>query len=350
MNIRLADLIAHFGGILVGNAQIIVNNIAPLDVATSSQITFLANKKFLLQAKSTKAAALILSHADHILLDNYQGACILTTNPYAYFAKVAQFFVQKIVKVPECGIHSSACIALNAHIAPSATIGPHVVIEANAFIDEKVVVDAGCFIGRSAHIGAYTHLHAHVTLHHECEIGQRSIVHSGAVIGTDGFGFAKENDVWIKIPQVGRVLIGNDVEIGSNTTIDRGTMKDTVLQDGVKIDNQIQIAHNCYIDSHTAVAACVGIAGSVTIGKFCFIGGAAMINDHVTIADRVYISAGTFVLKSIKQVGRYTGFYPISTHVDWEKSAALVRYLSNMRKKIQEMSKTIKLFKTYNNE
>jgi UDP-3-O-[3-hydroxymyristoyl] glucosamine N-acyltransferase len=179
-------------------------------------------------------------------------------------------------------------------------------------------------------------------VHAFCEIGQHGIIHSGAVIGADGFGFANESGAWIKIPQTGRVIIGDDVEIGANTCIDRGALKDTIIEDGVKLDNQIQIAHNCHIGAHTAMAACVGIAGSATIGKYCMIGGAAMIAGHLTIADKVHVSAGTLVMRSILEPGQYTGFYPVAKHAEWEKSAAMVRNLGTMREKIRHLEKIIK--------
>ncbi len=215
-------------------------------------------------------------------------------------------------------------------------------IEAGAQIGERAVIDAGCFIGRDARIGAATHFHARVTFHAACQIGVRGILHSGAVIGTDGFGFANENGVYVKIPQTGRVIIGNDVEIGANTTIDRGALSDTVIEDGVKLDNQIQIGHNVRIGAHTAMAGCVGVAGSAKIGKYCTFGGAAMILGHLTIADHVHVSSGSLVSRSILEAGQYTGFYPLAKNADWEKSAAIVRNLTSMREKIRELEKNIK--------
>jgi len=342
MSIRLEQLVERLGGQLKGNAQIEVDGIAPLDAATSSHMTFLSNPKFRVQAEQTQAAVLILSEADDDAVVDYQGARIVTKNPYAYFAKAAQLFAAQAAIPVVPGIHASACVDASAVVAASATIGPQVVIEAGAVIGERVVIDAGSYIGRNARIGADTHFHARVTFHSGCEIGERGIVHSGVVIGADGFGFANESGVWVKIPQVGRVVIGNDVEIGANTTIDRGALSDTVLEDGVKLDNQIQIAHNCHIGAHTAIAACAGIAGSAKIGKYCSIGGAAMIHGHITIADRVHVSAGTLALRSILEPGQYTGFYPIAKHGEWEKSAALVRNLGTMREKIRALEKTIK--------
>jgi UDP-3-O-[3-hydroxymyristoyl] glucosamine N-acyltransferase len=343
MSIRLGQLVERLGGRLKGDAQIEVVGIAPLDTATSSHMTFLSNPRLRSQAEQTQAAALILSEADDTAVTDYCGARIVIENPYAYFARVAQLFAAQMAIPVTAGRHASACVDAGADVAASATIGPQVVIEAGARVGERAVIDAGSYIGRNARVGADTHFHARVTLHTDCEIGERGIVHSGAVIGADGFGFANERGVWIKIPQVGKVVIGNDVEIGANTTIDRGALSDTVLEDGVKLDNQIQIAHNCHIGAHTAIAACAGIAGSARIGKYCSIGGAAMIHGHITIADHVHVSAGTLALRSIPESGQYTGFYPIARHGEWEKSAALVRNLGAMREKIRTLEKTTKL-------
>ncbi|MBB5393103.1 MULTISPECIES: UDP-3-O-(3-hydroxymyristoyl)glucosamine N-acyltransferase [unclassified Herbaspirillum] len=342
MSIRLEQLVERLGGQLKGDADVEVLGIAPLDAAGSSHITFLSNPKFRAQAEQTQAAALILSEADDAQVQSYAGARIVTKNPYAYFARAAQLFQRLDEVAPPAGIHPGAVVDPAANVAASAVIGPLAVIEAGAVIGERARIDAGSFIGRNAKVGDDTHFHARATLHHACEIGARGIVHSGAVIGADGFGFANEAGQWIKIPQVGRVMIGDDVEIGANTTIDRGALADTVIEEGVKLDNQIQIAHNCHIGAHTAIAACAGIAGSARIGKYCSIGGAAMIHGHITIVDRVHVSAGTLALRSILEPGQYTGFYPITEHRDWEKSAALVRNLGTMREKIRALEKTLK--------
>ncbi|HEY4074376.1 MAG TPA: UDP-3-O-(3-hydroxymyristoyl)glucosamine N-acyltransferase [Herbaspirillum sp.] len=343
MSIRLTEMVERLGGELIGDATLAVAGIAPLDAATASHITFLSNAKFRSQAERTQAAALILSPQDHAALGSaYGGARIVTANPYAYFAHVAQWFAALATPPLAPGVHPSAVVDATARIAASAAIGAHVVIEAGASIGDGAQIDAGCFIGRGAAIGAQTHLYARVTVQHGCEIGQRGILHPGVVIGADGFGFANESGVWVKIPQVGRVVIGDDVEIGANTTIDRGALADTIIGNGVKLDNQIQIAHNCQIGDHTAIAACAGIAGSAIIGKYCSIGGAAMIHGHITIADRVHVSAGTLAMRSISEPGQYTGFYPITKHGDWEKSAALLRNLPTMREKMRAMEKLIK--------
>ncbi|MFJ7566025.1 UDP-3-O-(3-hydroxymyristoyl)glucosamine N-acyltransferase [Herminiimonas sp. NPDC097707] len=343
MSTRLGDLVERLGGRLIGDADIEVVGIAPLGDADASHITFLSNPKLRGQAAQTRAAALILSAADdEIVAASYQGARIVADNPYAYFARAAQLFAELHAHVAPVGIHSTASVDPQAKVAASASIGPHVTIEAGAIIEDACVIDAGCFIGRNARIGAATHFYPRVTFLAGCSIGQRGIVHPGAVIGADGFGFANEGGAWIKIPQTGVVRIGDDVEIGANTSIDRGALADTVIEDGVKLDNQIQIGHNCHIGAHTAMAGCVGVAGSAVIGKYCTFGGAAMVLGHLTIADRVHISSGSLVSRSINEPGQYTGFYPLAKNAEWEKSAVIVRNLAAMREKIREMEKTIK--------
>lgn len=351
MSIRLTELVERLGGQLIGDATLAVTGIAPLDAATASHITFLSNPKFRSQAEQTHAAALILSPQDDATVGlTYRGARIVTANPYAYFARVAQWFAEQAAPPARIGVHPTAVVDPTASIAPGAGIGPHVVIEAGAVVADGARIEAGCFIGRDAVIGAATHLYARVTVQHGCRIGQRGIVHPGVVIGADGFGFANDGGAWVKIPQVGCVVIGDDVEIGANTTIDRGALADTIIGNGVKLDNQIQIAHNCQIGDHTAIAACAGIAGSAIIGKYCSIGGAAMIHGHITIADRVHVSAGTLAMRSITEPGQYTGFYPVTKHGDWEKSAALLRNLPAMREKMRAMEKLIKSLIEKNHE
>ena len=344
MSYRLEQLVERLGGQLIGNPEVVVSGIAPLDAAAASHITFLSNPKLRALAAQTEATALILSPGDDAVVSTtYGGARIVTSNPYAYFARVAQLFAEQQAIPAPPGIHPTASVHPDAQIATDVSIGPHVTIEAGAVIHSGAVIDAGCFIGRNAKIGEGTHFYANVSFHASCEIGRNGIIHSGAVIGADGFGFAKEHGTWIKIPQTGRVVIGNDVEIGANTTIDRGALADTVIEDDVKLDNQIQIAHNCHIGAHTAMAGCVGVAGSAKIGKNCTFGGAAMILGHLTIADNVHISSGSLVSRSIMESGQYTGFYPLAKNADWEKSAAIVRNLGSMREKIRELEKTIKL-------
>jgi UDP-3-O-[3-hydroxymyristoyl] glucosamine N-acyltransferase len=344
MSIRLGALVERLGGQLMGDPDTEVFGIAPLDDATASHITFLSNPKLRTQASHTQAAAIILSASNSTVIGpEYRGARIITDNPYAYFARAAQWFSAENTHPPVPGIDATAHVDASATIAATAVVGPHVTIEADATVAEHAVIEAGCFIGRGAKIGAGTHFFARVTFHAGCEIGQRGIIHSGAVIGTDGFGFANERGAWIKIPQTGRVLIGDDVDIGANTCIDRGALADTIIEDGVKLDNQIQIGHNCHIGAHTAMAGCVGVAGSAKIGKYCTFGGAAMVLGHLTIADNVHISSGSMVSRSILEAGQYTGFYPLAKNADWEKSAAIVRNLTSMREKIRSLEKSVQL-------
>ncbi len=343
-SIRLGELVDRFGGQLIGSPDLSVTGIAPLSDADASQLTFLSNSKLKQQAASTKAAALIVTEADYEhVRSSYQGACIIFANPYVYFARTAQLFAE-LNKIPAVtGIHPTAWVSPAAVVHASASIGPHVSIEAEAVIGEHAVLEAGVVIGRGVEIGAHTLIHANATVYDYCVIGTHGIIHSGAVIGADGFGFANEKGRWIKIPQTGRVVIGNDVEIGANTSIDRGALADTIIEDGVKLDNQIQIGHNCHIGAHTAMAGCVGVAGSAKIGKHCTFGGAAMVLGHLSIVDNVHISSGSMVSRSILEPGQYTGFYPLAKNADWEKSAVIVRNLPSMREKVRELEKTIKV-------
>jgi UDP-3-O-[3-hydroxymyristoyl] glucosamine N-acyltransferase len=343
MGTRLGELVERFGGHLAGDPDIEVTGIAPLQEAGADHISFLSNSKLRALAAQSGAAALILSPLDDpTVAATYAGARIITSNPYAYFARAAQYFVALGEVRPAPGIHPSAVVAGSAQVDPGAHIGPHVTVEDGAVIKAGAVIDSGCFVGRGAEVGEGTHLFANVTFHAGCQIGARGIIHSGAVIGADGFGFASEGGAYIKIPQTGRVVIGNDVEIGANTSIDRGALADTVLEDGVKLDNQIQIGHNCHIGAHTAMAGCVGVAGSAKIGKHCTFGGAAMVLGHLEIADNVHISSGTMVSRSVLEAGQYTGFYPMAKNAEWEKTAAIVRNLASMREKIRTLEKTIK--------
>lgn len=341
--VRLRDLVERFGGQLVGDPELVVAAIAPLDSAGGAHISFLSNSKLRALAAQSQAAALILSPLDDPTVSaTYEGARIVTTNPYAYFARTAQYFASLAETPAAPGVHPSAVVDKDAIVDPTAHVGPNVTIEAGAVVGAHAVVDAGCFIGREARIGESTHLFANVTFHAGCSIGARGIVHSGAVIGTDGFGFAVEGGKYIKIPQTGRVVIGDDVDIGANTCIDRGALADTVIEDGVKLDNQIQIGHNCHIGANTAMAGCVGVAGSAKIGKGCTFGGAAMVLGHLEIADNVHISSGSMVSRSVLEPGQYTGFYPLAKNAEWERSAAIVRNLASMREKIRSLEKTIK--------
>lgn len=342
MSTRLGDLVESLGGELIGDPALLIDGIAPLDAAGSSQITFLSNPKLRAQAAATRAGALILSRPEHERLQGYPGARIISDNPYAYYARSAQHFASLHAPPVVPGIHPAAWVDPSASVAATAVIGPGVTIEAGAVIGEHCIIGAGCFIGRDAQVGAHTLFHPNVSFLAGCRIGQRGVVQSGAVIGGDGFGFANDKGCWIKIPQTGGVTIGDDVEIGANTTIDRGALDPTVIEDGVKLDNQIQIAHNCVIGAHTAMAGCVGVAGSAKIGRHCTFGGAAMVLGHLTIVDNVHVSSGSLVSRSISEPGQYTGFYPLAKNADWERTAAVVRQLDGMRDRVRELERQLR--------
>ncbi len=333
---RLADIAARFGGCVLGDADATVNQVATLQSARAGQLAFLASSKYRAQLASTNAGAVIVGEAD-------AGATklprIVSDNPYAYFAKVSAFLNPSMQDEP--GVHPSAVIGKGAQIAPTAHIGPHVSIGAAVKIGAHSIIMAGCNIGDGTSIGDNAHLYPRVVVYHDCVLGNRLIAHSGVVIGADGFGIAMDEGRWLKIPQIGRVVIGDDVEIGANTTIDRGALDDTVIEDGVKLDNQIQVGHNVHIGAYTAIAACVAIAGSATIGHHCRIGGCTGILGHIQIADNVEISSFTMIGKSIREAGIYTGIFPFSSNQEWRKNAAQVRHLDELAAKVKTLQQEI---------
>ncbi|WP_126444521.1 UDP-3-O-(3-hydroxymyristoyl)glucosamine N-acyltransferase [Sulfuricystis multivorans] len=330
----LGEIVARFGGELKGDPQRLVCGLATLENATSDQLSFLANPKYRRQLMTTRAGAVILAPeaAAECPVD-----AIVTVQPYLYFARVSQWLAK--VPRPAPGIHPSAVV--ESAVPASCAIGPLAWIGPDVAIGENCVIGAHCRIGAGAVVGDDSWLYPNVTVYHGCRIGRRVIVHSGAVIGADGFGFAADGATWVKIAQSGGVVIGDDVEIGANTTIDRGALEDTVIEDGVKLDNQIQIAHNVKIGRHTAIAGCVGIAGSTKIGARCTIGGAAMIIGHLTLADDVHVAAGTFVGKSILAPGHYTGAVPLQPHAEWLKNFAHLRHLNALADKIRALEKRL---------
>ena len=333
--VRVDEIVARFGGDLVGDGRTAVRGIATLDAATADQISFLANPKYLAQLAATRAAAVILA-------PEASAACpvaaIVTPQPYLYFARVAQWLNPP--PPPAAGVHPSAVV--EAELPASVSVGPHAWIGAGARIGENAVVGAGCAIGAGAEVGAGSLLHPRVTIAAGCHVGARAIIHSGAVIGSDGFGFARDDaGAWVKIPQTGCVIVGDDVEIGANTTIDRGALEDTVIGDGVKLDNQIQVAHNVHIGANTAMAGCVGIAGSARIGAGCTVGGGAIILGHIELADGVHVSSGTLVAKSITTPGSYTGTVPFMAHAEWLKNFSRLRHLDAMADRIRALEKRL---------
>ncbi len=332
----LGAIVERFGGELVGDADAAVRQVAPLSSALSWHISFLSNPKYRRQLQNCRAGAVIMGVAER---DATNLPRILCDNPYAYFAKVSALLNPRHVEAP--GIHPTAIVDPTASVPASATIGAYAFVGEGVKIGEHAVIGSGCHLGAGVEVGDDSLFYPQVVVYHGCVIGKRAILHSGAVIGADGFGIAMESGRWIKVPQIGRVVIGDDVEIGANTTVDRGALDDTIIEDGVKLDNQIQVAHNVHIGAHTAIAGCVGIAGSAKIGKHCTVGGSGMILGHLEIADRVNISAGTLVTKSIAKEGTYTSVMPFSLHQDWLKNAAHLRHLDKMAEKLSELEKKI---------
>jgi UDP-3-O-[3-hydroxymyristoyl] glucosamine N-acyltransferase len=336
---RVADRSAgRLSATLVGDADVLIDSAATLAAARPGQLGFLANPRYAHQVEATQASAVVLRAEDAAAVFG-AGAPTFTqvhcAVPYAWFAFAAQILAPPPPVLP--AIAASAWIDPATQVDDGVRIDAGAVIEAGARIETGVWIGAGCTVGAGARIGAGTRLHPRVSVGADCEIGARGIVHSGAVLGADGFGFAPLDGRWIKIPQTGRVLIGDDVEIGANSTIDRGALGDTVVEDGVKIDNQVQIAHNCRIGAHTAIAGCVGIAGSAVIGRRCQLGGAAMIHGHITICDDVVVSGGTLISRSITKPGFYSGVFPFMPNRDWERNAALVRHLTELRTRLRQL-------------
>jgi len=335
--LTLAELQAHLGGTIRGNPDKTLIGAASLERAGPEQLSFVVSPKYLAQAQASAAGALIVSEA---LAPSLQTDSLVVDNPHAVFAR-ALVLLHPEPRQP-VGIHATAVIS------PDAEIGPGVSIAAGAVVASGVVIGAGsrigahCYIGPNARLGKDCLLHPRAIVQHGCQIGDRAVLQPGCVIGSDGFGLAWEGDHWAKVPQVGRVILGNDVEVGANTTIDRGALDDTLIEDGVKLDNLIQIAHNCRIGRHTAIAACVGIAGSTKIGAYCQIGGAAMIIGHLAICDRVTISAGSFVAKDIRTPGVYTSVQPLMAHADWKRNAAHLRHLDHLSERIKALEESLK--------
>jgi UDP-3-O-[3-hydroxymyristoyl] glucosamine N-acyltransferase len=320
VQLRLGSIVEALGGELRGDAARAIEGLAPLETATPAQLSFLSNPKYQQQLAASRAGCVIVGPAMQEAAIA-RGDCIVADQPYLYFARVTQLWKQQQGAPAGPAIHPSAVVDPDAVIDPTARIGPLCVVE------------------RGARIGAGTVLKSRVTVAEGCVIGERCILHPGVVIGADGFGFAPNGGAWEKIEQLGAVRIGNDVDIGANTCIDRGALGDTIIEDGVKLDNLIQIAHNVRIGKHTAMAGCVGVAGSATIGAHCTVGGSAGILGHLTIADGVHISSFTLVTRSILKPGHYTGVFPIDDNAVWEKNAASLKQLHKLRDRVKALEK-----------
>jgi UDP-3-O-[3-hydroxymyristoyl] glucosamine N-acyltransferase len=336
--VSLADVIAALGGDLHGASETQITRIGPLEAADAGTLSFLSNPRYQAQLASSAAACVIVAPA-FAEAAAARGAAIVTPDPYLYFARLTQWWAARVRPRPAAGIHPSAVIDASALIGADVSIGALAVIEAGAQVGDGAQIGPHCVVERNARVGSGSRLAARVTLGFDCQIGERCIVHAGVVIGADGFGFAPTQGRWEKIEQLGAVRIGNDVEIGANTCIDRGALEDTVLEDGVKLDNLIQIGHNVHVGAHTAMAGCAGVAGSARIGAHCTVGGGAIILGHLSLVDHVHVSAATVVSRSIKQPGQYSGVFPFDDNASWEKNAATLRQLHTLRDRIRALEK-----------
>jgi UDP-3-O-[3-hydroxymyristoyl] glucosamine N-acyltransferase len=322
VSLKLGQIAQALGGELYGDSELLILGLAPLDSATPSDLSFLSNPKYQHQLSISKAGCVIVG-PEVKMPAIARGGCIVVEQPYLYFARVTQLWRQHLEVSDGPQIHPSAVVDQSALIHPTARIGPLCVIE------------------KGVSLGAGTVLKSRVTIGVDCHVGDRCILHSGVVVGADGFGFASNGPVWEKIEQLGAVRIGNDVEIGANTCIDRGAMTDTVIEDGVKLDNLIQIGHNVHVGKNTAMAGCVGVAGSARIGAGCTLGGGAIVLGHLTLADGVNISAASVVTRSIFKPGHYTGMFPIDDNAAWEKNAATLKQLHSLRDRVRALEKYI---------
>ncbi|MBK5340068.1 MULTISPECIES: UDP-3-O-(3-hydroxymyristoyl)glucosamine N-acyltransferase [Pseudomonas] len=336
VTIKLGQLAEFLGATLRGDPETQITGLATLQEAGPAQLSFLANPQYRKYLASSQAAALLLKEAD---VEGFAGNALVVPDPYLAYARISHLFDPK--PKATAGVHPTAVIAPDAVVDPSASIGPFVVIEAGARIGAQVTLGAHCVIGARSEIGEGGWLAPRVTLYHDVRIGKRVVIQSGAVLGGEGFGFANEKGVWQKIAQIGGVTIGDDVEIGVNTAIDRGALADTVIGNGVKLDNQIQIAHNVQVGDHTAMAACVGISGSTKIGKHCMLAGGVGLVGHIDICDNVFLTGMTMVTHSITEPGAYSSGTAMQPAAEWRKSAARIRQLDDIARRLKQLEKRV---------
>jgi len=330
MPVTLGELGERFGCRLVGSADTPIDHVATLSSAAGAAISFFANPLFREQLRSTRAAAVIVPEA---ALEDCPVAALVAANPYATYARIAG--VLSPPPPPRPGVHPAAYVAATASVAATAEIGPRAVIGENARIGERAIVGPGAAVGNDVTVGDDTRIGACVALLERISVGARCIIHPGVVIGADGFGFALDESEWVKVPQLGTVEIGNDVEIGANTTIDRGTIEATVIEDGVKLDNLVQIAHNARIGAHTIMAAMSGVAGSTRVGRRCMVGGGAVMINHLDIADDVLVTFRSVVTRSISQAGTWSGALPADEARQWRRNAARFRSLDKLASRLR---------------
>jgi UDP-3-O-[3-hydroxymyristoyl] glucosamine N-acyltransferase len=336
--VTLREIVERLGGELIGDGGAPITAVGPLATATATTIAFLSNPQYVKQLASSAAGCVIVAPAFRDAAAT-RGAAIVSDDPYLYFARLTQWWAERTRPAPARGTHPSAVIDPSARVGADVSVGAFAVIEAGVELADGVTVGAHAFIGHACRVGAATRLGPRTTLLFGTTIGARGIVHPGVVLGADGFGFAPSRGRWEKIEQLGSVVIGDDVEIGANTCIDRGALDDTIIGNGVKIDNLVQIGHNVRIGEHTAIAGCVGIAGSATIGAHCMLGGGVGISGHVTIADGVSITGATQVSRSIAKAGVYSGSFPFDDNASWEKNAATLRNLHALRQRVLALEK-----------
>jgi UDP-3-O-[3-hydroxymyristoyl] glucosamine N-acyltransferase len=336
MATTLQSLAERFACDFKGDPSHVLTRVGTLAAAESDAVTFLANPKFRSMLAKTRAGAVVLEEQFAV---GCPTACLIHANPYATFARIAAWLHPP--PPARAGIHPSAVVAADAQVADSAEIGPSVVVESGARIGERVVLGAGSIVGRDATIGADTRLAMSVSILASVRIGQRCIIHAGAVIGADGFGFALDGDQWVKLPQLGGVEIGDDVEIGANTTIDRGTIENTIVEDGVKLDNLVQIAHNVKVGAHTVMAAMSGAAGSTQIGRRCMIGGGTVLINHLEICDDVTLLFRSVITKSIKKPGVYSGSLPADEAGTWRRNAVRFRQLDDIAGRLRNLERLV---------
>ena len=338
---RVDTLSALLGGELLGRGELLVDRIQPLERAGPSSIAFLSNPRYASQLQHTQAGCVIAGPAHREALARLPSA-IVSADPYLAFARLTQWWARQGVRPAAPGIHPAAVVDASAQIDPSASVGALAVIGASARVGAGAVIGSHAVLEAGSAVGAGSRIAARVFVGERCAVGERCIVHPGVVIGADGFGFAPHQGRWEKIEQLGAVLIGDEVEIGANTCIDRGALDDTVIGDGVKLDNLIQIGHNVRVGPGTAMAGCVGVAGSARIGARCTFGGGAIVLGHLEIADDVHVSAATVVTRSILQPGQYSGVFPFDDNAAWEKNAATLRQLHGLRERLRALEKRFK--------
>ena len=331
---KLQEIARRVNGYCPGEGGVEITGLATLANAEPHQLSFFVNSRLRDCLQSTRAGGVILREDD---VRTYSGPVVICEDPYLAYAQVAGLFDQ--TPVPQPGCHSSAVIAPNAVVDATAHVGPNVVVEAGACLEAGVTVGPGCVIGENVLIGQSSRLYANVTIYHGVKIGHRCVIQGGAVLGGDGFGNAKDKGQWIRIPQLGALTIGDDVQIGANTAIDRGSIEDTRVGNGVVIDNLVQIAHNCQIGDHTAIAGCVGIAGSVVIGRGCTLAGAARVADNVSIVDDVHLTVSTMVTASINRPGSYSSGMPHMASRDWWRNVARFRRLDDVVRRLRRLEK-----------